>query len=312
MRRETPCRSVRGTSFYLWAGAATVAAAVIAASFAIIALSPRPTPLSTPPIVQLSATISTDTFVYYSGEPVKTIFTVRNLGTSTVNLTFSSSCQATFRVVNAGGATVYDDSVHRACFWMVTSLGLPVGANATYASGWDQLSADGTRVPAGAVYRVIARLMNLPPISVPEAVSEFAVWPVPEMIELGFSAATDRSLYTPGEVAYVSVTLTNLGISPVTLHFGDPCFMEFLVYGSGTKALYNSSFYMACIQVIAQVSLEPGGSTTTTFSWNLRADNGTPLPSGQWYEIIPRFSWGASNYQEYVTRTDPVTFYLRP
>jgi hypothetical protein len=303
---------VRGTTFYRIALVLAVACVVLVASILATRPQPRTTQEGSPATLALSLAVVTDQVIYQAGQPVNITVQVLNTGSVRAELEFGSSCQATYGVEDDGGSTVYNWSMHHSCLTVVTNLSLAPGANKTYEFTWDQVSDDGARVPSGHLYRVVARLLNLHPLpALPRAV-ESLVQIQPEILNLGFAAKTDRPYYSSGDVADVSITLTNLGFTTVTLHFPNPCFMEFLVYPSGGAPVFNSTRYWACIEMLAQVTLPPGGSTTHMYPWNLSADDGTPLPPAQWYTILPRFIWGDLGYQQYVTRTDIATFYLSP
>src|SRR2546427_163924 len=89
------------------------------------------------------------------------------------------------------------------------------------------------------------------------------------------------------------------------------CFAEFVVLDPTGEAVYNSSKWWGCIQVLADVTLAPGESRSHVFPWNLSSDTGEPLPGGHEYRVVPSFLWVyASSYQRFVSRTDVATFRL--
>lgn len=95
------------------------------------------------------------------------------------------------------------------------------------------------------------------------------------------------------------------------MHFGSPCFVQFLVVDGAGHALYNSSKWSSCIQVLTDEILAPGQSRNWLFAWGLTTDDGRPLAIGQQYEIVPSFMWGsATYYQQFVSRTRVATFTL--
>ena len=53
--------------------------------------------------------------------------------------------------------------------------------------------------------------------------------------------------------------LTNIGLETIVMHFGSPCFVQFLVVDETQHAVYNSSKWWACIQVVTDeiLTFEP-------------------------------------------------------
>jgi len=93
------------------------------------------------------------------------------------------------------------------------------------------------------------------------------------------------------------------------MHFGAPCFVQFLVLDEAHHAVYNSSKWWGCVQVLTDESLAPGESRRWVFRWGLTTDAGGPLTVGQQYEVVPSFLWVyADDYQRYVSPTNVATF----
>src|SRR5438445_11976801 len=128
---------------------------------------------------------------------------------------------------------------------------------------------------------------------------------------LAFTARTGRSVYDPGSLAKVSVTLTNVGSDPVTMRFGEPCFMQFLVLDPTGQAVYNSSKWWNCIALLTDVTLVPGESRSQVFAWNLSSDAGTPLPGGHEYRGVPSFVWGNRTISKSIRSTIDVATFTR-
>lgn len=139
-----------------------------------------------------------------------------------------------------------------------------------------------------------------------------ATIPVPSEPRLGLAASLDRFVYSAGDVADVSVILTNLGARRVVLHFPIPCMVEFLVSNETLGTVYDSTAHWGCVQMLWDLTLVPNGSYTWAFPWNLSDDAGVPLPAPRSYSVTPRFLGGAPPWQDYVVRTEPATFFLGP
>ncbi|HEX9566443.1 MAG TPA: hypothetical protein VGA48_02465 [Thermoplasmata archaeon] len=85
--------------------------------------------------------------------------------------------------------------------------------------------------------------------------------------------------------------------------------MQFLVFDEAHHAVYNSSKWGGCVQVLTDESHAPGESWRWVFRWGLTTDAGGPLADGQHYEVVPSFLWVyAGDYQRYVSRTNVATF----
>ena len=130
-------------------------------------------------------------------------------------------------------------------------------------------------------------------------------------MRLAFGIETDQASYRTGNVAIVTISLTNVGNATVSLGLPSPCSVVFMVYGSDGEAVFNSSRYFSCIQVWRDVVLAPGASQTFVYRWPLVADNGTPVPAPATYRLVPAFVWGIS-YQHSVVRTETATISVSP
>jgi len=110
--------------------------------------------LLTAPSAGLRMTASTDKVFYGPGERVHIALHLTNTGAATVELHFSSSCQAAFTVEDFQGNPVFDSSLGAGCFLVLTHLTLAPGGSQDFTFTWDQTSSSGPPVPAGEWYRV--------------------------------------------------------------------------------------------------------------------------------------------------------------
>ena len=120
---------------------------------AIVALAVA-TAFLTTPNPALRMTVSTDKIFYAAGEPVHVVLHLTNPGAASVELSFSSSCQAAFTVQDFQGNPVFDSSRGAACSAAMTNLTLAPGGSQDFAFTWDQTTSSGPPVPAGEWYRV--------------------------------------------------------------------------------------------------------------------------------------------------------------
>src|SRR3989449_2570752 len=140
-------------------------------------------------------------------------------------------------------------------------------------------------------YRIHGVLLSTNPSPAPSAETTIFVSGDTSRPSLAFTARTDRATYLPGESANVTVILTNIGLETIVMHFGQPCYVQFLVLDEARHAVYNSSKWWGCVQLLTDEILAPGQSRSETFLWNLRTDAGSPLALGSQYEVVPSFLW---------------------
>ncbi len=303
---------MRTTKAYLVLGAIAIAA-ILTVPAAIFVFAPSlwsqrsPTP-------RLTASMAADKTAYLPGEQVLLTFTVTNAGDGIATLRFGSACMAYYSVIDVDGSVVYDLRAHVACLQGFTNLTLRPGDTRAFRFIWEQVSDSGLSVPTFRYYRIRGFLQPMTPSPGTSAATTVLLMndqTEPAEPNLAFTARTDRTVYHPGDSATVTVILTNIGIEPVVMHFGSPCFVQFLVLDETRQALYNSSKFWVCIQVLADVVLVPGESRSSVFPWNLTTDGGGPLSTGQQYQVVPSFLWAnATSYQRYVSRTDVAAFTL--
>ena len=294
---------------WLFLASAIVAGIILLSAVLVFAPSLLFGPRS--PISGLTASVSADKDGYLPGEPVRITFTVTNTGDAIADVRFGSGCLASFSIRAANGSAIYDYQSHFACTQGFTNFSLRPGDSRVFIFSWGQTSDSGLQVSTSRWYRVYGTLRSMSPSTGPSAETSIFVMGGAAVPNLAFTARTDRSVYDPGSLAKVSVTLTNVGSDPVTMRFGEPCFMQFLVLDPTGQAVYNSSKWWNCIALLTDVTLVPGESRSQVFAWNLSSDTGTPLPGGHEYRAVPSFIWGNRTfYQRFVSRTDVAIFTL--
>ena len=289
--------------------AAIVAGIILLSSVLVFAPSLLFGPRS--PISGLTASVSADKDGYLPGEPVLITFTVMNAGDAIADVRFGSRCLASYAIRAPDGSAIYDYVSHFACLPAVANFSLRPGDSRVFTFSWGQTSDSGFPVLTSRAYRVQGSLRSMIPSPGPSAETSIFVMGGATEPNLAFTAQMDQAVYDPGNLAKVSVTLTNIGLNAVTMHFANPCFAQFVVLDPTGEAVYNSSKWWGCIQVLADVTLAPGESRSHVFPWNLSSDMGEPLPGGHEYRVVPSFLWVyASSYQRFVSRTDVATFTL--
>ena len=95
--------------------------------------------------------------------------------------------------------------------------------------------------------------------------------------------ATDQDTYVVGDSVHMKYQISNLSSSPITLCFGSAQIYDFFVTQESTEIWYWS-FGKAFPDIIWDMTINPGDSTTAFYSWNMSDNSGNPiLPGG--YEV---------------------------
>src|SRR2546427_8262046 len=174
--------------------------------------------------------------------------------------------------LHGDGSVVYDYRAHAACGQMLTTVPLRPEEARALAFTWGQTSDSGVPVLPFRSYHVKGAILSAKPSPAPSAETRIFVMQGPSGPNLAFTARTDRTSYGPSDSAKVTVILTNIGLDTIVMHFGQPCFVQFLVLDEARHAVYNSSKWWGCVQVLTDEILAPGESRSWVFPWGLTTD----------------------------------------
>jgi len=292
-----------------WILLAVAVAAIFALPVAVLVFVPHPLSSQENPAARLVVSVTADKETFLPGEAVTITVRVTNAGNGIAEVSFASTCQASYLILAVDGSLVYDHRIHVGCGQLLTNWTLRPGDVRIFSFTWDQTNDTGIPVATFRSYRIQGALLSTKPVPAPSGETTIFVMRGASEPNLAFTARTDRPTYRLGETAHVSVILTNIGLETAVMHFGSPCFVQFLVLDEMRHAVYNSSKWWGCIQVLTDEVLAPGESRSWVFSWGLTTDAGGPLTAGQQYDVVPSFIWGnATVYQRYVSRTNAATF----
>jgi hypothetical protein len=118
--------------------------------------------------------VHTDRMLYAPGQPVSIVVTIRNVGSTTLTLSYTApNCQAYFTVEDAAGSVVYDHRHFRTCI-IAPPLTLQPGESKQFAFSWSQITNFGTQVPKGD-YVVRSLIPSTP--SLPEGQTLISIGP---------------------------------------------------------------------------------------------------------------------------------------
>jgi len=300
--------AVRPMRLY-WILIAVAIAAILTLPIALVVFVPAPLSSQEKTAPRVVLTVATNNETYAPGAAVNVGVRVTNAGTANAYVEFASTCQVSYSILALDGSLVYDHRTHVGCGWMLTSWTLRPGDTRVFTFTWDQTTDAGIPVETFRSYRIQGALLSMKPVPGSSIGTTIFVMRGTAEPSLAFTARTDRATYIPGESANVTVVLTNIGVEPVTMHFGQPCYVQFLVLDEGRHPVYNSSKWWGCVQLLTDEILAPGQSRSQTFTWDLKSDAGTLLAVGSQYEVVPSFLWAYMDpYQRYVSRTDVATF----
>jgi hypothetical protein len=247
---------------------------------------------------------------YSSGETVDLEARLDNIGNETEWVVLAG-CPAGFLVQDANSTRVYDSLAHASCPGGSTNRTLLPADSLTEYFTWDQRNGSGVTVPADAWYLVLGYWNGASSEPIRKVGHSLYLGPPASTFRLSFSLRTDQVSYSTGETANVSITLKNVGEGAAVLNFGNPCPEQFVVFDSQDHAVFNSTSYFGCIEVLWEITLAPGASVGWSLRWPLFTDRWTPLPAPATYVLVPSFTMGKL-YQPYVVHTDTATITVRP
>src|SRR5438093_6159113 len=161
---------------------------------------------------------------------------------------------------------------------MITEWTRQPGDTRAFTFTWSQTSDSGIPVLSFRSYRVQGLLLSTKPFPGPSAETRIFVMQGASGPNLAFMAKTDRTSYGPGDSANVTVILTNIGLDTALMHFHTPCFLHFLVLDEARHALFNSSRWAVCVQILAEQILAPGEPRSWVFPCGLTRNAGAALP----------------------------------
>ncbi len=292
-----------------WILLVVAVAAIFTLPVAVLVFIPHPLSSQENAAARLVVSVTADQATYLPGESVNIMVRVTNAGNGIAYVSFGSTCQVSYSILAVDGSAVYDHRAHVGCVQMLTNWTLRPGDTRIFTFSWDQTTDVGMPVATFRSYQILGALLSTSPAPPPSGETTIFVSGGTSGPSLAFTARTDRATYVPGDSANVTVVLTNIGLETIAMHFGQPCYVQFLVLDEARHAVYNSSKWWGCVQLVTDEILAPGQSRSKTFAWNLTTDAGNPLAVGSQYEVVPSFLWAYMDpYQRYVSRTDVATF----
>lgn len=95
------------------------------------------------------------------------------------------------------------------------------------------------------------------------------------------SLSTDRVYHRPGEPVVMKMTIRNVGIDPVTLHFSSSQRYDFVVRNVVTgEVVWNWSFNRYFLWVLGAATLQPGETWVIAEEWKQQNNLGNQVKTG--------------------------------
>jgi len=236
-------------------------------------------------MADLVLTLTATKRILQSSEHVDFVLEIQNVGPEAIWLVFPTSCRVSY-TVSAGGAVVYNRSLHQGCSLLEGRTRLVQGERMLIQSTWDQTADDGRPVPGGEECRIRAFLLTSERTSRPFADTTVVVERNLPPKKLTIEAQTDRDRYAPGDLANITIVITNVGRYPIEIRSPDSCTFWFYVLDADGFVVYSIPAKVACFMIISSFTLLPGGMKPISTLWDLHASNGAILAPG-WYALYP-------------------------
>jgi hypothetical protein len=120
-------------------------------------------------------------------------------------------------------------------------------------------------------------------LAIPADAITLVVQPPPQRLDIHVS--TDKLVYTTGEPVNISVSIMNNGLSTAVLTFPSTIQGYFTVADSLGNPVYDYLLHVAGMPVITDLVLLSGQTAYYNYTWIQVSDDGTQVPSPQWYTI---------------------------
>ena len=246
-------------------------------------------------VVGLTVETFTDKSNYTLGEPVSVTVVVTNAGTEPIELTFSSTMQAYYRVMASDGVKVYDYNAHHPVFMAFTRLYLEPGKSTAYvfddSNAWLQVDNRDNPLPAGT-YRILGVLAALE-LEESQSVAETEValgYEDDFIVDVFVEVDLEKLVYDPGEPVNVTVVVTNRGIYDRRIWYSSYLTAYYVVEDSqGTTVFDLRSHVDVSASDAYCLPLRPGQTHHYEFNgtdaWEQVDDSGQPVGAGESYVI---------------------------
>ena len=130
------------------------------------------------------------------------------------------------------------------------------------------------------------------------AAGDTAVLRGPNQEEFSLRVESDQPIYAPGATARLSVTLTNLGTSPIALTFGNPRYFGLVLVDAAGAERWQEWLNRPWLAVVTKLDLAPGQSEAWLAECVMPSDVGDYVFVADLADSV----WGAGPVVPVITR----------
>jgi len=228
----------------------------------------------------LQVSVTTAQSSYARGNPALMTLEVKNTSLFPVTVSFSTAQQYEFTAQDASGATVWTWSFGKTFSPNGTSRTLAAGETVRYQESWNFKANSGSWAPNGSYTLRGTFLGNYTGKSGTKAGQKAISLYTPDYLQVSFAA--DKSGYTRGQQAVLSLTMTNNAPYALEVNFANGQFYDFTATDAAGTSLWSWSFGKSFDGNPQTVTLAPGQTWTVQEVWGFADDAGNGQPDGDY------------------------------
>jgi hypothetical protein len=226
----------------------------------------------------LQVTVTTTQSSYARGNPAQLILEVKNTSLFPVTVSFSNGQKYEFTAQNASGATVWTWSFGKTFDPNSSSRTLAAGETVRYQESWSFNANGGTWAPDGSYTIRGVFLGNYAGRSGTKSGQAVISLSTPDYLQVSFAA--DKSAYTRGEQAVLSLTMTNTAPYALQVNFATGQSYDFTATDTAGNAVWTWSFGKSFDGNPQTRTLAPGETWTVQEVWSFVNDAGAGVADG--------------------------------
>ncbi|HLL53870.1 MAG TPA: BsuPI-related putative proteinase inhibitor [Myxococcaceae bacterium] len=216
---------------------------------------------------------------YLRGEQAQFTLTVKNTSSNPVVVTFTSGQKYDFSVRDANGITAWTWSQGRVFSPLPSQQTLAPGASLSFTETWTFTTNLGQALADGA-YTVRGTFTGTYVGKGSGSAEQGITYFTPDYLQVAFSA--DKSTYERGEVATLTLTMTNTAPYALTVSFATSQQYDFAAVDAAGNTMWNWSAGRIFDPVPSSRTLAPGETWSVQETWNFRDSTGAKVPDGDY------------------------------
>jgi hypothetical protein len=216
---------------------------------------------------------------YLRGEQAQFTLTVKNTSTSPVVITFTNGQKYDFAVRDANGVTAWTWSQGRVFSPLPSQQTLAPGASLSFTETWTFTTNLGQALADGA-YTVRGTFTGTYLGKESGRAEQGITYFTPDYLQVAFSA--DKSTYERGDVATLTLTMTNTAPYALTVSFATAQQYDFAAVDAAGNTVWNWSAGRVFDPLPGSRTLAPGESWAVQETWSFRDNAGTKVPDGDY------------------------------